>query len=247
MRFDWWTLGLQTINFAVLVWLLHRFLYKPVLRVIEGRRGEIEKQYADAHAASVRAKDELAAIEVQRVGIAAEREAELEATVAQADRLAGLRRDKAEAEARALLEGARKALATERDKALADMRKAALDLGTEIASRLLADVPAKLRAEAWLDPIEDYLAALPKPQLDELVHQFEDGAVLTIVTAWSLAPEITDRWRNRLHRPLGDGTTIAFAVDPKLIAGAELHFPTAVLRFSWQSALAAVRAEIETR
>lgn len=247
MRFDWWTLGLQTINFAVLVWLLHRFLYKPVLRMIERRRGEIEKQYADAHAASVKAKDELAAIAAQRAGIAGEREAELAAAVAQADRLAGSRRDEAEAEARALLAGARKTLATERDKALADMRKAALDLGTEIASRLLAEVPAKLRAEAWLDPIEDYLVALPKPQLDELVRQLEDGAVLTIVTAWSLAPDIADRWRNRLHRPLGDGTAMTFGVDPKLIAGAELHFPTAVLRFSWQSALAAVRAEIEAR
>ena len=30
-----------------------------------------------------------------------------------------------------------------------------------------------------------------------------------------------------------------------LVAGAELHFPNAVLRFSWQSALAAMRAEIE--
>jgi len=31
---------------------------------------------------------------------------------------------------------------------------------------------------------------------------------------------------------------------PGWIAGAELHFPNAVLRFSWQSALAAMRAEI---
>jgi F-type H+-transporting ATPase subunit b len=37
---------------------------------------------------------------------------------------------------------------------------------------------------------------------------------------------------------------VTFKVDPQLIAGAELHFPTAILRFSWQSALAAARAEI---
>ena len=39
MRFDWWTLALQTVNFAVLVWLLHRFLYRPVLRMIATARG----------------------------------------------------------------------------------------------------------------------------------------------------------------------------------------------------------------
>jgi F-type H+-transporting ATPase subunit b len=30
------------------------------------------------------------------------------------------------------------------------------------------------------------------------------------------------------------------------MAGAELHFPQAILRFSWRSALATMRAEIET-
>ena len=34
----------------------------------------------------------------------------------------------------------------------------------------------------------------------------------------------------------GDGVAVAFDVDPALIAGAELHFPDAILRFSWQSA-----------
>jgi F-type H+-transporting ATPase subunit b len=33
-------------------------------------------------------------------------------------------------------------------------------------------------------------------------------------------------------------------VDPDLVAGAELHFPTAILRFSWQSTLVAMRSEI---
>ncbi len=39
-------------------------------------------------------------------------------------------------------------------------------------------------------------------------------------------------------RALGDRVPITFEVDPELVAGAELHFPTAILRFSWQSALA---------
>jgi len=35
MHFDWSTFALQTVNFAILVWLLHRFLYRPVLRLLE--------------------------------------------------------------------------------------------------------------------------------------------------------------------------------------------------------------------
>ena len=33
MHFDWWTLALQTINFAILAWLLHR---SPVMLPIPG-------------------------------------------------------------------------------------------------------------------------------------------------------------------------------------------------------------------
>ena len=78
MRFDWSTFALQTVNFAILVWLLHRFLYRPVLRLLDDRRAEIDKQYADARTAETKAKDELAAIEAERSGIAAERAAVLE-------------------------------------------------------------------------------------------------------------------------------------------------------------------------
>ena len=80
MQFDWWTLALQTVNFAVLVWLLHRFLYKPVLRMVDARRTDVEKQYADARAAEARAKTELAAIEAERADIGAERAAALSPT-----------------------------------------------------------------------------------------------------------------------------------------------------------------------
>ena len=143
-----------------------------------------------------------------------------------------------------MLDTARKALAAERGQALAEAKRAALDLGTDIAGRLLAEVPVKLRAEAWFARIEEYLAALPQTEKDALAQQLVDGAQLTVVTASALPAETANAWRTRLNRTLGDRTTIGFDTDPHLVAGAELHFPNAILRFSWQSALAAMRAEI---
>lgn len=245
MQFDWWTLALQTVNFAVLVWLLHRFLYKPVLRTVDARRAEIEAQYADAHAADSKAKAELAAIEAERTGIAAERLAALKAAAVEAEDQIKARQAQAEHEAAALLEDTRKTLATEREKALAEARRVALDFGAEVARRLLAEVPMQLRAEAWLERIEQHLAALPIAELKALGQQFVDGATLTVVTASALPPEMVDAWRTRLRRCLGDGVVMAFDVNPDLVAGAELHFPSAILRFSWQSALATVRSELD--
>src|SRR3546814_21092072 len=45
MHFDWWTLALQTVNFAIPVWLLQRFLYKPVLRLIDSPRAEVATRH----------------------------------------------------------------------------------------------------------------------------------------------------------------------------------------------------------
>jgi F-type H+-transporting ATPase subunit b len=244
MRFDWWTLALQTANFAVLVWLLHRFLYKPVLRMIDARKADVQKQYDDAKAAEDKAKEHLAAIETQRADIAAEREAALKAAASQAQEAAQARRAQAEREAQALLDAARKTLSQERENALAGLRQSALDLGADFASRLVAEIPISLRAEAWIERIEKHLETLPQAERQGLTAPLADGKALTVVTPAVLSPEIAVTWRDRLHKPLGNSIVIAFAADPALIAGAELHFPTAILRFSWRSALDALRAEI---
>jgi len=244
MHFDWWTLGLQTVNFAILVWLLHRFLYKPVLRMIDTRKAELERQYADARATEQRAKAQLAAAEAERAGIAAEREAGLKSAAAQALELIEARRAQAERAAQALLDSARKTVAEERARALEEARRMALDLGAEFAGRLLAEVPMQLRAEAWIERIERHIDELAASERDTLRRQLADGSALTVVTAAPLAGSVADAWRERLRRRLGEGIDISFEVSPPLIAGAELHFPTAVLRFSWQSTLEAARAEL---
>ena len=246
MHFDWSTLVLQTVNFAILVWLLQRFLYQPVLRLVDGRRAEIEKQYAEAQSMEVRAKERLAAVEAEQAGIAVERETALKEAAAESAHAAAARRARAEREVAAFLEDARKTLATERSQALGEVRRAALQLGVEIAARLLAEMPMKLRGEAWIERIEEYVAGLPKPELDALKRQLADGAPIEVVTASVLPAETERTWRSRLSESLCGCAAVNFAVDPALIAGVELHFPNTVLRFSWQNTLAAIRAEIET-
>jgi F-type H+-transporting ATPase subunit b len=244
MRLDWWTIGLQTVNFAVLVWLLHRFLYKPVLGMIDARRAEIQRQYDDAEATKDRAKAYLAGVEAERAGIAAEREAALKTATSQAQEMAEARRSRAERDAQELIDSARKTLASEREQALAEAQRIALDLGADFAQRLLAQVPMQLRAEAWIERIEQHIDALPKPERDALIQQFSEDNSLTVVSAATLSAPTAEKWRERLCHLFGKQIAIVFNVDPRLIAGAELHFPTAVLRFTWQNALAAARSEV---
>ena len=245
MHFEWSTFALQTINFTILVWLLNRFLYRPVVRLIDTRRAEIDKGYAAARGAEDKAKAELADVVAKRAGIAGERAATLAQAAAEAEKTAAARLARAEREAAALLAGARSALAIERRQALAEAQHAALDLAADIARKLLAEMPVKEDAEAWLARAEKRLSALPAAEKEALARQLVDGAELKVTTASPLPGKSAEACRGRLQRILGGQATISFEVDPQLIAGAELHFPNAMLRFSWQSALEAMLAEVD--
>ena len=53
MLIDWFTVIAQVINFLILVWLLKRFLYRPILDAIDAREKSIAAQIADAQAQQI--------------------------------------------------------------------------------------------------------------------------------------------------------------------------------------------------
>jgi F-type H+-transporting ATPase subunit b len=63
MLIDWFTVGAQALNFLILVWLLKRFLYKPILHAIDGREKRIAAQLADADARKTEAQKERTAFQ----------------------------------------------------------------------------------------------------------------------------------------------------------------------------------------
>jgi F-type H+-transporting ATPase subunit b len=48
MLIDWFTVGAQAVNFLILVWLLKRFLYKPVLAAVDEREKRITAELENA-------------------------------------------------------------------------------------------------------------------------------------------------------------------------------------------------------
>jgi F-type H+-transporting ATPase subunit b len=138
MRIDWYTLALQLINFAILVWLLQRFLYRPVLRVVDARRAAVDERYAEAARAEEAAKRQLSELAAQRAGLSAERATALERAQEEARQAMAARRAQAEHDAQGLLDEARRTLAQERERVLAETRRTALDLAAGMARRELA-------------------------------------------------------------------------------------------------------------
>jgi F-type H+-transporting ATPase subunit b len=58
MPIDWFTVGAQALNFLILVWLMKRFLYQPILDAIDARERRIATELADADAKKAEAQQE---------------------------------------------------------------------------------------------------------------------------------------------------------------------------------------------
>ncbi|MXN67284.1 hypothetical protein GR183_20440 [Stappia sp. GBMRC 2046] len=231
MLIDWWTLAIQTVNFLVVVWLLNRFLYKPVRRIIEEREAadvravsEAKKKADDAEAAKADYEQKAAELAKSQRGL----EAELHATMRK-ERDTML--EDARQEADGILAEARERTERERMEALEGLKEGIADLAGEMARKALSGHASN--GEAQLQQVLSHLDGLSDQSLSDLRSDLEDTAgALEIVSASELGEAERQRWQSALERRLGNGARIVFSVDPSLIEGSELHFPHAVLSFS---------------
>src|SRR5664279_5826326 len=95
MTIDWWTLGIQTVNVIILIWLLERFFWRPVAAIIEQRRASAQGILEEAEAKRSEEIAALAEIERTRAGFAREREAILAAAHETAEKARSARLDEA--------------------------------------------------------------------------------------------------------------------------------------------------------
>ncbi len=232
MHINWWTLALQTINVLVLVWLLSRFLYTPVLAAIAARQAAADKLLADAEAARVAATAQEATLKARTDAFAADaerRRAEVQAG-ADADRARLL--DQAKQEVADLHKEAESAAGEERKKAQATLEVDAATLAGQMAAKLLDRLPGDITTEAMFRALVDRLATLLKEERDRLAT-----GSLQVITPGTLSDQDRARFGFALAAALPGLTAPVFAVDPELIAGFELRTPQMVLRNSWRADL----------
>lgn len=230
MQIDWITVVAQAINFLVLVWLLRRFLYRPILDAMATRERRIAERLAQAN---------------EREQAAAAREAEYAERLARFERESGERHAEVEREAAEekaqLLDAARRAaadaesgwregLAREKREFAATLRES---LGAAIglaASRCVAELAdANLHARA----IERFVARLAS--LDEPLRRALAGADrLVLVTASALDDEARAGLERSVREALAGNPVLRFEHDPQLVLGVELR--SADTRVAWSAA-----------
>ncbi len=223
MRIDWFTFGAQVINFLVLVWLLRRFLYRPILDAIDARESRIAARVADAEARETEAQleretfrrrneefDHLRAERLAQTGdeVKAERQRLMDAARQAANDLAAQRKAALERE-RQDLDGHITRLAGAEVFAIA--RQVLTDLaGASLEERMTAAFIAHLRG----------MGADAKRQFAEALQAAAGAVVLR--SAFDLPESQRSLIRTALVGEFGKDVPLAFETASDLVSGIEL-------------------------
>lgn len=223
MLIDWFTVGAQALNFLILVWLMKRFLYKPILHAIDAREKRIAMALADADAKEAEAQKERdefqhknEEFDQQRAALLskatdeakAERQRLLDEARKAADALSAKRQDTLRSDARNLSQSISRRTQQE---VFAIARKALTDLATtsleerlgDVFTRRLREMDAKEKAV-----LAEALKAAPEPAL--------------VRSAFDLPAEQRAAIHNALNEAFSAEVHVRFQTAPDLVSGIEL-------------------------
>ncbi|QCO57592.1 F0F1 ATP synthase subunit B (plasmid) [Pseudorhodobacter turbinis] len=230
MSIDWITVAAQIINFLVLVWLLKRFLYRPILDGIDARERQIAERMAQAGAVRAKAEAAEADFRAQIAKLKAGREGVIEDAREAAER----ERDQMLAEANARLQKEQAVRADEREK---EARKHSADLHAKGAAALLALLRKALRDLAD-ESLEQRIITRAAGRMPEMMGDLtaaagsSDSAV--IVTHDPLPQDLAAQLRAELQAAK-PGISVAFQTDPAQSPGLSLRLGGAQLGWTVDS------------
>jgi F-type H+-transporting ATPase subunit b len=139
------------INFGIMVWLLNRFLYQPIMKLFNERRERIREGLAEADRVRSEAAAERAQLEAQ---IAEERRTSqdrLRDAVSKSEEAAKRRLEEANAQADQILAQARLDADQTRQQALVGMQSSIADLALQAAGKVLGEGIDESRHRSLVD------------------------------------------------------------------------------------------------
>lgn len=223
MLIDPFTVIAQIINFALLIWLLRRFLYGPVTRAMEAREARIREEVESARRLRAEAEAEGARYKALLADLESQRDARLLAvqTEAEAHRQATIR--EARAEVSELRERWRRALEEEKETFLRELRVHVARESLDVMRRALKELADADLESRFIRRFLDRLGAMDADDRARLTAAARAGDELRIRTAFPLSGAHRASLAGGIGEVLGVELAPRFETDPDLVAGVELR------------------------
>ena len=244
MLIDWFTVIAQTANFLILVWLMKRFLYQPILNALDAREKRIATELADADKKKAEARMEREAFRHKNEEFDRQRASLLNKAT-----------DEADAERQRLLDEARKNAEGLRIK-MQDMlndeyqglhEEFARRTRTEvfaIARKTLADLAGANLEECMIDVFVHRLHELDNEEKKRLISMLKPDTPAIVRSAFELALAQRTLIEKAIKQTLATDTPIRFETAADLISGIEFTLQGQKIAWSIADYLASLEKDV---
>lgn len=225
MLIDWFTVVAQLMNFLILVFLLHRLLYKPIVTTIRNRQEEIDRRWQEAREEKQIAKAEIALYQEKQDML----EQQQQKIIVQA-------KQEAEQEYKKLIQQAQQevkqkqitwedAIAQQQEQFYEDLEQKLTKQVYEIARKAFQELADASLEQQIIRTFIRRLQNLGEPERQSLAKclQESDNGLL-ICSSFELSAENRNQIIECLHQQqIYQAPQVKFTTVPELIAGIELQ------------------------
>jgi F-type H+-transporting ATPase subunit b len=246
MLIDWFTVAAQAINFLILVWLMKRFLYKPVLNAIDEREKRIATELANADAKQAEAQKEHDEFQQKNTEFDQQRAALLSKATGEA-----------QAERQRLLDEARKAADAASSKRQESLRAEEQNLHQAISRRTQQEVFAiarKTLSDLATVSLEERLGEVFTRRLREMNGNTKDALGKALKTSsdpgvvrstFDLPTDQRAAIQNALNETFSAEVRVRYETAPDLIGGIELTANGQKVAWSIADYLASMEKDVD--
>jgi F-type H+-transporting ATPase subunit b len=216
MLIDWFTVGAQALNFLILVWLMKRFLYKPVLHAIDEKAEAAKERDEFKHKQADIDQQRAALLKQATDEAAAERHRLLDAARQAADALSLKRQETLRTEAQSLGQALRRRTQQE---------------VFAIARKALADLATTSLEERFGEAFTRHLREMGGQDKARLADALKTASPALVRTAFDLPAKERATIQNALNETFSADVHVRFETAPDLVCGIELA--TNGLKVGW--------------
>lgn len=235
---DFWSTVGQIVNFIIFVVVLHYLLYRPVKRIMQSRREEMESDLRQAEAQRAEAEKIRLDADARARELEEKRDGILQDARDQAEEHRREALTRAEQQARERLARFRRVMEQERDELLANVTDELRTTIVEVSAAVLADASDRL-ADRALERVAALLAEMSDADAESARKALAESANrATVRSAGPLDAPQQERLRKLLSDKLGlADLQIEVADAPQLLAGLEITLGHVSLSAHWRDVI----------
>ncbi|MEO6685109.1 MAG: F0F1 ATP synthase subunit delta [Dyadobacter sp.] len=248
MEINWFTVIAQIINFLVLVWLMKKYLYKPVLDAVGGREKKIAAELAEARSNMVEAKKKQDEFQQKNE----EFDKQKQQLMAQASSEAGVEKQKMLDSAKVEAEVVKQKLEDASKQQQADLNDQILQKTQQqvfsITRKALAELASANLEEQSVQVFIGKIKAINENDKKQFIAAFHsDVNPVSVKSAFDLSEKEQKSITKAIADILGEDGKYEFKTDPKIIGGVELSTKGYKLAWSFSAYINSLEQSIDSR